>query len=154
MTGCLVSWGTRTTTEATSCPVLVTTAVCSTAQSTGFCRVSLMHREIQPGAGFGGSCAWAAGGVEGFAAGAAAGGFAGLRSCAAAAWIASAHRPPAKPNARDRETLPTAFNPVKILRTARPGIFPGIGSGRYGKSLRRIPAEGTSPSMNEDIILE
>src|ERR1700692_3385003 len=49
--GAWVSRGTRMLTSTISCPVLVRTAVCSIAHSSGASRLALVQRAIQPGCG-------------------------------------------------------------------------------------------------------
>jgi len=50
-TGARESPGTRMLTSTISCPVLLSTAVCSTAHSSGASRLGLPQRAIQPGGG-------------------------------------------------------------------------------------------------------
>src|SRR5579863_4240597 len=50
-TGVWVSLGTRTLTSTSNCPVLVNTALCSIAHSSGASRLALLQRAAQPGGG-------------------------------------------------------------------------------------------------------
>src|SRR3954454_3398886 len=64
-TGAWVSLGTRMLTSTMSCPVLLSTAVCSIAHSSGPLRATLLQRADQPGCGAadGSGCGAGAAGV-------------------------------------------------------------------------------------------
>src|SRR5688500_6063679 len=55
-------------TRTINCPVLLRTAVCSIAHSSGAVRLALVHRAFQPGCAAGAGSAWGAAGVAGVAA--------------------------------------------------------------------------------------
>src|SRR5262249_57235592 len=64
-TGAWVSLGTRILTSTTSCPVLVSTACCSIAHSSGASRLALLQRASQPGGGALAGAADSTGGAAG-----------------------------------------------------------------------------------------
>src|SRR5712691_9996996 len=93
-TGVWVSLGTRILISTINCPVLVRTALCSIAHSSGASRLALVHRATQPGAAgpFAGAASAEGAGEAGCAVCAACGGLLALGACWA--WLR-----PSDPNA-------------------------------------------------------
>src|SRR5665213_3844249 len=117
-TGAWVSLDTRMLTRTINCPVLLRTAVCSIAHSSGASRLALVHRTSQPDGGEAGAAVGAASTV-GTVVGAARGAFFDLGACWA--WLAPME-PKARMAARTAsfaETFTVCGSKTRLLRKQR-----------------------------------